>query len=343
VQELVGAKLLNLSPWDNVDDHFRELEHGARGFGRVLLGQGITIYCDPVQAKESFVHVEVKGQGLEGVPLEEIIALLVALEDSGSRWQCSRLDGKFDHCGFSPTTVNDAARRGDVRVPFKRRAGWRKFIDSAEAEPGAPVEDDDGQGGQTCYIGKAKSPRQLCVYNRRGFTRCEFRLRGERANAVLRDLLTRAPHQWPGRFMDHLADFISFCDVSADPCVSRCPPLPWWKEFIADAKRACLKIPRALPKVFEASGPKRKRATREMAIQAEVFSESFVVAELREAKKHLTDNDFKRVRVLRSAVAKVTIDMGEDIARASCWPDQSVEEMMRSWSRESAEKASLSA
>ncbi len=181
------------------------------------------------------------------------------------------------------------------------------------------------------------------MYNRRGFTRCEFRLRGERADAVLRDLLTYQPHRWGKRSMDHLDDFVSFCDAADDACISRCAPLRWWKEFIGDAERAALRLPRAVPKLVEGAAVKRKRSTREDAIQVEVFGEGYMAGERREARKHLTEDDWKKIRVLRSAVEKVSIDVGEDIARASCWPDQSVEEMMRSWARDSEEKVRLSA
>jgi hypothetical protein len=330
---IVASRLLNLTPWDDPLLLFRELEHGARGFGRVLLGPGVTIYADPVQAAESFVHVEVKGQGLEGVELQQVIGLLRELEEGGCRWQCSRLDLAWDHCGFSPLTVNDAARRGDVRVPFRRRAGWRKFIDSAEAEPGCEGDDRDGQGGQTCYIGSAKSPRQLCVYNRRGFTRCEFRLRGERAAAVLRDLLTYESHAWSCRGVEHLCDFIAFIDATDDSCISRCAPLAWWKSFIGDADRAGLRLPRSVPRVFEAATVKRKRLSREAAIQSEVFGLQFVVDEILAAKKVMTDEDYRRSRVLGLAVRAVADDLGEDVSRASCWPDPTSVEVLRAWSR----------
>jgi DNA relaxase NicK len=280
------------------------------------------------------VHVEVKGQGLEGVPLEEVVALLSSLDDGGSRWQCSRLDLAWDYCGFSPATVNDAARRGDVRVPFRRRAGWRKFIDSAEAEPGCEGDDSEGQGGQTCYIGTAKSPRQLCVYNRRGFTRCEFRLRGDRATAVLCDLLTYPAEKWSRRAMDHLCDFISFCDAAADTCISRAVPLPWWESFIGDACRACLRLPRAVPRLFESATERRKRCTRELAVQAEVFGLKFMLREMKAAKKVLSDEDHRRVRVLRAAVRLVADELGPDVSGRSCWPDPTACEVLRAWSRE---------
>jgi hypothetical protein len=143
--------------------------------------------------------------------------------------------------------------------------------------------------------------------------------------------------------MDHLADFVAFCDATDDTCITRCAPLPWWKCFIGDAERASLRLPRAVPKPFEAATVKRKRLSREAAIQAEVFGEAFIVAEVREAKKHFTAEDGKKVRVLRSAVQKVGVDLGEDVARASCWPDQTAEEVMRSWSLESVEKVRLRA
>jgi hypothetical protein len=332
VLQRVGVELLNCTPWDDVFDLFRELEHGARGFGRVLVGPGITIYADPVQAKESFVHVEVKGQGLESVPITNVISLLKGFESEGWRWQVSRLDLAWDHCGFSPRTMYEAARRKDVRVSLRRRAGWCRFIDSLEAEVGES-EDGDEQAGQTCYIGSSRSPRQLCVYNRRGFTRCEFRLRGERAAAVARDLLQYPEHEWSARGLCHLTDFIAFVDAASDPCITRCKPLPWWQQFIGDAKRSGVRILRALPKVFESAREKRKRSTRELAIQASVFGRDFVVSELDRAVKVMRDEDCRRGRVLGVAVRSVVEDLGEDVARCSCWPDQTVSEMMSGWSR----------
>lgn len=89
--------------------------------------------------------------------------------------RCTRLDLARDIGG--PSLVEDVKRRwmdGAYNGPI-----WRKSLDWHESL----------EGGRTCYLGSKTSDLRVCVYDRRGHNRFEFRLRRDNAHDAMLQLV----------------------------------------------------------------------------------------------------------------------------------------------------------
>lgn len=273
---------------EDPEKYFELLDTGARGFACVHVAPSTAVYSEP-RSGGDYVHIELKGAALENVEFADLMRFVTNLTDSYSRVQCSRIDVKWIDCNITPRQVFDAARAGNIRVSCRRGAGWLRFFDN---EPGEePVEEGQLNGGQGCYIGLRKSPRQLCVYNGRGRNDFEFRCKDERATKLLFDLKDASTGQAASdRAMGYVLDFVSFVDLAERSNVSEAPPLDWWLFFCGEVKRAGVKIVKKVGEFVSGCREQLKRACRvvamwKLATRPEWVDEQIGAAELQLGEK----------------------------------------------------------
>jgi hypothetical protein len=189
-------------------EHFEKWPNGARGFRDLYIGPGgVKLYAGP-HSGEGYASLEFPGDLVKSISPEGLQAHFGGLR---CRWQVTRLDLAFDHSLFTPGDVFSAVEAGDVRSLAKRKTlkEIRKPFD----------------GGHTVYFGSRQSERMLRTYLRDGHTRTELEMKGRRADAVFRDLLTVAPSEWAKRVLAHLRDFVDF-------------GREWWSKFCEGVERA---------------------------------------------------------------------------------------------------------
>lgn len=247
--------------WDDDPFDFLESGSGGRGFRESLHGEGFTVYWNPRTLSKEGEHIciEMKGSFLRQFTLQEIIDFYKRLEEWSVVVKVSRLDWAWDYVPFGPAEVGAAIDANNLRSNVHRGYnGWSKSHRSRKGSESWTIDDpadldyepinlkNPAMAGETEVIGTNKSRRQLCVYNGRGFNRCEFRIRHERCDAVARTLFLLPADQWSKALLSHLLQFCSFVDRAASKCVSRCPFLPWFADFAGSAVRASLKIPRVI-------------------------------------------------------------------------------------------------
>ncbi len=174
------------------------------------------------------VLVTIPGAVCEVLGVPGVVAVATDLELEPS----SRMDLAWDAYGFTPADCRAAARRGDVvaRVQFSQ-AGSSRWM-------------EDGAGAATYYMGARTSSRMVRVYDRRGPTRVELEVKGERAVLLWRALLSTVEEGWSARGLAELRGFVDFRDRSGGQRPDYCPLLDWWAEFVQAAERQAICIPR---------------------------------------------------------------------------------------------------
>lgn len=203
---------------------FEALPHGARGYRSLWKGpEGVWLYADP--PGRSDCHLELRGKALECMTTDQVRDL-VRLVQPDLR-AVTRLDGAFDGVKFVPADVVEAIQSAELRTLAKRETfTWRSGV----------------RGVEIVYLGSISSQRCLRVYLKgnpdRLYTRCEFVCKGDRADAVMRDLLDLEPKDWGGRMMSHLRDFVDFWR-------------PWWGDFIHGVVRAGLVLAKLGQRTYE--------------------------------------------------------------------------------------------
>jgi hypothetical protein len=194
--------------------------HGGRRFERVerLCGRGVVVYSQPqALSMGEIVSVDFSGEACEQLGGGGALDLLLAANEAGWWWSCSRLDLAVDDVGFSPLQVWDAIDRGDVRSWCHLREA-----DAARLIVGGTRD----KRTHTVYVGKPQSERMLRIYDRRGGTRVELQLRGDHAKAVGKALPLVG--DFPGTVVGAIRSYFDCVDRGSDSCISRCELLPWW-------------------------------------------------------------------------------------------------------------------
>lgn len=211
--------------------------HGGRGYREIHLGPlGVKVYTLPVDGSDRCT-VEIPGSAVDTISPDYLHDFATSLERAGVVWWVSRGDMYADYCPFTPKDLLRAFQRGDIRSVVKttntRSWGWHQ----------------NGEGS-TFTLGSRSSERYLRVYDARGYTRTELEFKGERARAVMREILLSPPAEWAARFLAHLRQFVDFVDASADTNISRAPLLSWWAVFVNGVEKAALHIAKA-PRTLE--------------------------------------------------------------------------------------------
>lgn len=185
----------------------------AKGYRTV---GNITVYVEPLDpATMPPVYVQVPGQGCEFLGLSKVQKLAEIIRPS-------RVDLAFDGAPFTPEQASEWTRQGNIRC----RARNRQFVDDLSEVP----------EGNTLQLGSRASTRQLVMYDRRGFTRVELRLKGDRAELAY-EALTGPAEALRLTALGWLQDFVDFVDTAKDSNVSRAPRLPLWEAFVSGAVR----------------------------------------------------------------------------------------------------------
>ncbi|MBX9690932.1 MAG: replication initiation factor domain-containing protein, partial [Cyanobacteria bacterium] len=173
-----------------------------------------------------FCSVEIPGQAADCLDFEKLRHWYAWLRDIEQvRLRFSRADIFFDGAPFTPRMAYDAFLAGDVRTWAKRtKYRWEESFE-----------------GNTFYCGSRDSERFLRIYDKRGPTRVELELAGERADMVMWDIIEAA--NVAETMLGHIRAYIDFVDSASDSNLSRAAHLPWWAAFVELASKSLLVVP----------------------------------------------------------------------------------------------------
>lgn len=176
---------------------------------------GAKIYYTP--GREDIL-VWIPGKACEYLGFHNIFLLITLLN-----MKVSRFDYCFNHVDISPMMLREAWESNRVSTRVKRNScTYLK----------------DGDGYESFYIGNAKySEKTLVCYNKRGYNRLEFRLRGETAERVMQSLL-EAPtaSEQINIVLGVMTAFVDFVDRN-ETNVSRSSRLDWWAALVNDVSK----------------------------------------------------------------------------------------------------------
>ena len=209
-------------------DIFGDLEdlgHGGRSFSSLLRGLlEIKLYMNPVGNDDDYFHIEIPGQACDHISGEYFRALEIYLRSNfEGKYKYKRLDFAFDNVPFSPEEVENAIREKQIRSLAKRET---------LSIHGSPFENrDNGEmGTYTVELGSRNSERMITVYNKRGPTRFEFRMKDKRAHIIGCELFGASSIlSWYPIMIRHLRDYVDFYK-------------PWWDEFTQSIGRAWVTV-----------------------------------------------------------------------------------------------------
>lgn len=194
------------------------LERGMLGYthGLILPGEGRILWND--DRADMGVHVELPSKCLRMVEVDAIqLCGWVHLQGG----QCTRIDIALDTDQVTMDQVMQCHVAGDVVV---RSSKWQR------------VESDGG--GQTLYLGGAKSRRRVRVYNKAAeqgvegvWTRFEVQFRRDQANTVSEFVGLESG------LTDIINSCVDFRDSKEDSNLTRCSRWAWWDLVIGQAEK----------------------------------------------------------------------------------------------------------
>jgi len=202
-------------------------DHGGRGYRQIDVAMmAAKVYSNPItldRTNAEHCHIELPGQACEYLIPDNYRDFLNYLLDAGIRFSIKRVDLAFDNAPFSPELFLEYLE-GDTLVSLAKRETIHY-----DGSPYA-LRDDGKEGTFTAYIGSNESQRMVRCYNKRGFTRLEFQMRDERAQAVFLSMVFHPFTEWFYIGMSHLRQYIDFRGWAL------------WAEFVSIADRASLLI-----------------------------------------------------------------------------------------------------
>jgi DNA relaxase NicK len=168
--------------------------------------------------------IELPGQACDAIP-DQVFQQFINDLKRFERFNVNRADLAWDGVPFTPEQVKQAVDQEQLRSLVKRKT--LVFTSSTYAE-----RDNGELGTNTLSLGSRQSSRMLRVYDKRGPTRLEFQIREDRANAVVKEVLTQPVEMWAELCIAHLRDYIDFVDPETQKL------LDWWDQFIQEKGRA---------------------------------------------------------------------------------------------------------
>lgn len=198
------------------------LPYGGNGYKAAYQSVGgLRVYTDPGGDNMPQVHISVPGQACEYLGLEKLQILFCNAKN------LTRVDVAFDGYEETPETLADWIERGDIRTRAKRQC--------------CEFTRNLGGAGNRLYVGAITSMWSLCAYDRRGFTRLELRMKGERAARFQRVLLqdSKLLHFTCVGLLREFADFV---DAQAETNVSRAPLKASWAVFTEGLCRVKMRL-----------------------------------------------------------------------------------------------------
>lgn len=307
------AILLRLAPGDDPLLGFKEYQGKSLNFLRWFVGESITIHSDPdpdrPRKTKRAVRIEFKGQALERFALADLFEFIRYVESFcevhprwGTRFKCTRLDWAWDGHSITPAMIDAAMDQDNLRTNVNRAYdGWGRLQRSRKALSSfrivdlmdlEPVKSNKHKAGSTVYLGHRTSTRMLRCYDCRGFNRLEVEFKDQRSDRILHELLESgdaAADRAASRMLEHLRAFVDFVDRSSSSNISRCELLPWWKEFVGQASRAVLQIPRVLTDAALAVKRVFKRAVNAFAEVILISKHTCVEVELQKIVERTVD------------------------------------------------------
>jgi hypothetical protein len=163
----------------------------------------------------------IPGEACEGLRSTFLSEMYRECEERGVRIHCTRLDYKFDYCGFSPMQLYWAVKKKLIRGAFR--------VEKVTVITDGSYDETGKVGMNTVYLGSASSVRRMCCYDAHGFTRVEMRNRDEVAEAIVSVIRERGVGKWGKILRAQLGDFI---EIDYRP----------WAEFMMGVERAKMKI-----------------------------------------------------------------------------------------------------
>jgi hypothetical protein len=194
---------------------------------------------------KDYVSFDFPGSACEALPPESIVDFYATFCNT-KPYKTTRIDLAWDGVAIKPSDIHDAVIDKSVRSVVHRNS--LSFFTQ-------PLERDalGNIGTSSVRLGSNHSYRQLKVYDRRGFSRLEFKTRKDWADLIARALLIDNPDNWSEIAISHLRDFVDF---ESDNNL-----LPWWQDFI-------MSIPRARKRLANARINELSRKTSWIEIQA---------------------------------------------------------------------------
>lgn len=232
---------------ENPETLFRSPGHGNRGYQHVLIGWlGTRIsYSD---GRED-IYVEVPGDGCEFCGSASLLQMLGVLPCRMRRIDFA-IDGLLGPDGkrLCPGWVFETLTRRPESVRTAANLSSRESVVYTRN-----VEN------QTCYLGSAQSERRVRFYDKRGPTRCEIQVRGDRAEGLGEKLRCMPPGDLPAFGLGVIRDFVDFIEPG-DPSQiegqerwkGECELASWWAAMVGRVARIKLTIARPEPHIERA-------------------------------------------------------------------------------------------
>ena len=290
-------------------DRFELLEHGAGYYKFVRVGpNGLSISSGNRSGSEE-TAVRFSGETFDVFGDEAFQRFIRSVHDAGWRWHLSRVDNAFDGVDFSPVKVFRAILRGDVRSASERAT--LKLMHT-------PLGDD---AGSTVNFGRRGSDNFLRVYDRRGFTRVEHELRGEKAKMFGLVLVANSVEYYRTAAMGGLRQFFDLVDRGSSSNVGRRKLLGWWSSFVGNVGRLRVNLSNTINRLSEARevsvgevAAKVKRIMRSAATLFDVLGvEKFVELVIDPGRRKLQTGDLVRMRALREVVEREASIFEQDV------------------------------
>jgi DNA relaxase NicK len=184
----------------------------------------IKVFTKPLSRNGDYFSYEIPGKACDCIHPDRLIELGDLLHSNyKDAFKFNRLDYAFDNVPFTPKQAYDAVKADQLRTLAKR--------DTLEGR-GKPFQKKENKeiGTKGMELGSRQSERMIRVYDLHGFNRLEMEIKGKRAQSITNQLLsTEDTENWPIIMQSHLLDYVDFYT-------------DWWREFIANNKRANLKI-----------------------------------------------------------------------------------------------------
>lgn len=213
-----------------LDGGFVSGSRGGNTYSNSLHGPaGVKIYLTPGRPE---CLVVLPGEVCEQLGVAGLVSAATLCEVKPTR-----VDLAWDTTLTTPGRVRDEFLAGNV-VTRAHRDSW-DWRENAE--------------GATFYIGSRSSERLVRFYDRRGPTRMEFEVKGDRAPLLWAHLLEHEEADWSSAGMACLRDYLDFRDRSSEVEPRACPLLPWWETIVAGAGRKALTIPRKVRTMAKAA------------------------------------------------------------------------------------------
>lgn len=225
-------------------DDWTELDHGAMGYRRATVSQGITVFSDGRPGMG--VHVRMPGSACRAIEasgrVKDWEAFLAQLLKDGR--SITRLDVALDDRSGEVTVDRcDTEIAGGHLVHKFRAMRWLVALDRV-----------GGIKSRTLYAGSPKSDLQIRIYDKAlesetvgPWTRVEVEMRNDHAAALARLLVTGDASSRAEDFGGLLLWYLDFKEPGRDVNRSRWQTAPWWSAFARDAlKRKLLLAPAPL-------------------------------------------------------------------------------------------------